>query len=201
MNFENLEKNLVSKGYKVSQFSNAKEAAEYLVKEIKNTTVGIGGSVTFQEMNLYDMLSADNQVYWHWRLPEGKTQKEIRALASGTEVYISSVNAIAETGEIVNIDGNGNRVASIMYGHERVYLVVGCNKIEKDFEKALFRAKNIASPLNAKRMKRKTPCAEKGDKCYDCRSPERICRELSVLMAKPGTGRYEVILIDEKLGY
>ncbi len=201
MNFEMLEKNLISKGYAVSKFSTGKEAADYLSKAIADTTVGIGGSVTVQEMNLYELLQHNNQVFWHWKVPEGKTQKEIRDLASSTEVYLSSVNAIAETGEIVNIDGNGNRVASIIYGHKRVYLVVGRNKIEPDFEKALFRARNVASPLNAVRLKRKTPCAEKGDKCYDCNSPERLCKALSVLWAKPGMGRYEVVLIDEDLGY
>ena len=92
-------------------------------------------------------------------------------------------------------------MASIFYGHKKVYLVVGENKIAKDYESALYRARNIAAPLNAKRLGVKTPCAVKGDRCYDCKSPERICRGLSVLWGKPMTGEFEVLLIHENLGY
>lgn len=114
---------------------------------------------------------------------------------------MSSVNGIAETGEIINIDGNCNRVAGTLFGHEKVYLVAGSNKIEADYEKALYRARNIAAPLNAKRLNRNTPCAVSGDKCYNCKSPERICKGLTVLWQMPSGREYEVILIDEKLGY
>ena len=111
------------------------------------------------------------------------------------------MNGIAETGEVVNIDGTGNRVASMTYGHEKLYLVVSENKVGKTYEDALFRARNIAAPLNAKRLGRKTPCAEKGDKCYDCNSPERICNVLNVFYKKPGSQDVEVVLIHENLGY
>lgn len=121
--------------------------------------------------------------------------------ANVATIYISSVNGIAESGEIINIDGNGNRVSSLFYGHKKVYLVVGENKIAEDYDSALFRARNIAAPLNAKRIGAKTPCALNADKCYDCKSPERICRGLSVLWGKPMTGEFEIILIHENLGY
>ena len=132
---------------------------------------------------------------------KGKTSKEVRLEANAASIYITSVNGIAESGEIVNIDGNCNRVASIFYGHEKVYFVIGENKIEKDYDSALYRARNIAAPLNAQRLGVKTPCAIKADKCYDCKSPERICRGLSVLWEKPMTGEFEIILIHENLGY
>lgn len=106
-----------------------------------------------------------------------------------------------KTGEIVNIDGNCNRVASLLYGHEKVYLVIGRNKIRETYEEALFRARNIAAPLNAKRVGAKTPCAVKADKCYDCNSSQRICRGLCVLWAPPMTGEYVILLINEDLGY
>ena len=125
----------------------------------------------------------------------------IRNAATGSQVYISSVNGIAETGEIVNIDNTGNRVAAISYGPETVYLLIGKNKVAPDFGAALWRARNIASPLNAKRLNRKTPCAVKADKCYDCSSPDRICRNLSVLWTAPRGARYVAVLIDEELGY
>jgi len=111
------------------------------------------------------------------------------------------VNGIAETGEIVNIDNTGNRVAATLYGHKKVYLVAGLNKVAPDLSGAIDRARNIAAPPNAKRLGKKTPCAVKGDRCYDCKSPERICRTLNVLWERPTGSVYEVILINENLGY
>ncbi len=199
--FTLLTENLKRLGYKVSVFKTAKEATEYLNKEIDGRTVGIGGSVTVDEMRLYPALSSHNTVYWHQGAKSREISIDTQIKARDAEVYISSVNGIAETGEIINIDGNCNRVASIMYGNKKVYLVVGKNKLAKDYDSALYRARNVAAPLNAKRLGRKTPCAAKGDKCYNCSSPERICRGLTVLLTKPNTCDYEIILIEENLGY
>ena len=200
-NFDLLKKNLLSLGYTVSCFDTAIKATDYINSQIDNQTVGFGGSMTLEEIGLYEILSKHNKVFWHHRIPEGKTSKEVRLEANAASIYISSVNGIAESGEIINIDGNCNRVASIFYGHKKVYLIVGENKIEKDYDSALYRARNIAAPLNAKRLGVKTPCAIKADRCYNCKSPERICRGLSVLWEKPMTGEFEVILIHENLGY
>lgn len=201
MDFSIVEKNLKDRGYIVTIFETATEAVKYLDMHIDNQTVGFGGSVTLEQMKLFETLQSHNTVFWHQRIPEGKTSTEIRIAASQASIYISSVNGLAETGEIINIDGNCNRVASIFYGHKKVYLVIRENKLEKDYDSALHRARNIASPLNAKRVGAKTPCAVKGDKCYDCKSPERICRGLSVLWGIPMTGEFEVILVHEELGY
>ncbi len=193
--FEKLTKNLEQRGFQVSRFATAREAAAYLDSQISGTTVAFGGSMTLKELDLYPILSRHNRVIWHW---EGGTLEE----AMGTEVYITSANGLAETGEIINIDGTGNRVAATIYGHKRVYFVVGSNKIAPDYDAALWRARNIASPKNAQRLGKKTPCAVNGDRCYDCQSPERICRALSVLWEKPGGAeRVEVVLVDESLGY
>lgn len=200
-NFTNLKQNLESKGYKVSVFENKEDAANYINRQIHQKSVGLGGSVTIHEMNLFELLSSHNVVYWHDKKPENMTVMETRTAASRAEVYISSVNAISEAGEIVNIDNTGNRVAAISYGPAKIYLVIGGNKVTSDLESAIYRARNIASPLNAKRLNRKTPCAVNGDKCYDCNSPERICRNLSVLWDKPTGSEYEVILIEEELGF
>ena len=108
---------------------------------------------------------------------------------------------MAETGELVNIDGTCNRIASSVYGHKRVYFVVGVNKIEPDYDRALWRARNVAAPKNAQRLGRKTPCAVKADRCYDCKSPERICRGLVVLWEAVANMEMEVVLIDQDLGY
>ena len=199
--FTKLKNNLENKGYQVSVFDTMEAAGEYLDGQINKKVVGFGGSVTLHEMNLFSMLSTHNTVYWHDKKPENMTGMETRTAAAHAEIYISSVNGISEQGEIVNIDNTGNRVAAISYGPSKVYLVIGSNKVVPDYAAALFRARNIAAPLNAKRLNRKTPCAVNGDKCYDCNSPERICRNLSVLWDKPTGAEYEVILIQEHLGY
>lgn len=191
----NLTKNLEARDFTVRAFATAAEAADYLDKEIDGVSVGFGGSITVQEMGLYPRLAAHNNAVWHW-------DKAGLEQAAVTDVYIASVNGLAETGELINIDGTGNRVASTLFGHKKVYFVVGKNKIAPDYEKALWRARNIASPKNAQRIGVNTPCAVKGDKCYDCKSPQRICRGLVVLWEKPkAIETMEVILIDEELGY
>lgn len=201
MEFTTLKTNLEKLGYKVSCFDTAAQAAAYLNQEIDQKTVGFGGSCTLQEMGLYESLSAHNQVFWHWKPENDMTAPQMLAVARSTEVYLSSVNGAAETGELINIDGNGNRVSEIAYGHKKVYLIVGENKIAPDYDSALYRVRNVAAPLNARRLNKKTPCAVNGDKCYDCKSPERICKVLSVLMGAPACGEYEVVLVHEKLGY
>ena len=201
MDFTNLQKNLEALGYTVSCFENKAQAREYLCAQIHDKTVGIGGSMTVEEMGLYEKLSGTNSVYWHWRLSDSMTPDDARALARTAEIYISSVNGLAQTGELINIDGYGNRVAETINGHKKVYFIVGNNKIASDYDSALFRARNIAGPLNAKRLNKKTPCAVNADKCYNCKSPDRICRALSVLWECPTGCEYEVVLVDEKLGY
>lgn len=199
--FDVLAKNLKEKGYEVLTFATGKQAAEELDRRIDAKTVGFGGSQTLRQIGLFDKLSSHNTVYWHDEVPEGMTVVETRRAATRSEVYISSVNGISVSGEIVNIDNTGNRVAAISCGPETVYLVVGKNKVAEDYDKALWRARNVAAPLNAKRLNRKTPCAVRADRCYDCKSPDRICRNLSVLWTKPVGANYVVVLIDEELGY
>ena len=173
----------------------AQQAADYLDSVIDQTSVALGGSVTLDQLGLYPRLSSHNRCLWHWKGDD-------RMDGIQTEVYLSSVNGLAETGELINIDGAGNRVASTIFGHEEVYFIVGVNKLAPDYDAALWRARNVASPKNARRLGKKTPCAVRGDKCYDCKSPERICRALVVLWERPtGIGRAEVVLVNEPLGY
>lgn len=201
MDLQKTKTSLEAKGYRVSCFDSAQSAALYLNSQIDGVSVGFGGSVTVQEMGLYESLGEHNTVLWHWRVPEGKTPDEMRGEAGSADVYISSVNGLAETGEIVNIDGSGNRVASTIFGHKKVYFIVGRNKLAPDADAAMDRARNIAAPKNAHRLGVRTPCAEKGDRCYDCSSPARICRAASVFWTCPSGSEYEVVLIGEDLGY
>ena len=201
MDLTKLTANLTRLGYKVSCFATKEEAATYLDDAIDGKTVGLGGSVTLDQLGLYEKLALHNDTRWHWRIPEGKTVADMRLAANDTKVYLSSVNGIAETGEIINIDATCNRVAAILYGHEKVYLVAGINKIAPDYDSALHRARNIAAPLNAQRLGKKTPCAVNADRCYNCTSPDRICRTLSVLWEAPFGADFEVVLVEEELGY
>ncbi len=198
--FEAVRKNLEALGYTVSCFSTSAEAVSYLDGAIDKKTVGIGGSMTVAEMGLCPALQTHNEVYWHQFATDPAQSLMIRKKAAEAEIYISSVNGLSEKGEIINIDGNCNRVASVLYGHQKVYLIIGKNKLEKDYDRALWRARNIAAPLNAKRLNKQTPCVA-GGRCYDCKSPARICRGLSVLWSKPTGCDYEIVLIDESLGY
>lgn len=195
--FTNVKKNLEARGFLVKTFAGREEAASYLNSAIDGTTVGFGGSITLQELGLFDSLGEHNTVHWHWR-QEGDPA---RAAAANAAVYITSANGLAETGEVVNIDGVGNRVASTLYGHQKVYFVIGRNKLAPTYEEALWHARNISAPKNAQRLKKKTPCALRGDRCYDCKSPDRLCRGLVVLWEPMMGMSTEVILIDEDLGY
>lgn len=195
MSFEAVKKNLEARGFHVKVFATGAEAAAYLDGAIDGVSVGIGGSLTAQELGLGDALAAHNELHWHWA---GGPEERPRAAAA--QVYITSANGLAETGEIINIDGAGNRVASTLYGHQKVYFVIGRNKLAPTYDEALWRARNIAAPKNAQRLNRRTPCAVKGDRCYDCKSPERICRGLVVLWGPMLGMDTEVILVDEDLG-
>ncbi len=203
MQLTQVKNNLERRGFLTRLFSTAGDAAAYLNQTLDRTTVGIGGSVTVKQTGLFSLLKTHNEVWWHndeEQLNE-YGDAEIRRRAATASAYISSVNGMSEQGELVNIDGRGNRIASTVYGHEKVYFIVGRNKIAESLEKAIWRARNIASPKNAQRLGLQTPCAVKGDRCYDCNSPQRICRGVLILEAPTNGQAVEVLLVDEELGY
>jgi len=199
MDFQRAMETFRKKGFAVTYFETAAEAADYLAASISGKTVGIGGSVTIDQLGIYDRLRESNTVYWHWKTDD----KQTRIDASGAEVYLTSANAISETGEIVNIDGSGNRVAATLYNHEKVVFVAGVNKLTPDLESAMDRARNIAAPLNARRLNMNTPCAKaKEMKCYDCASKDRICSGIvTIVWPMRSVGVTEVVLVGEELGY
>lgn len=190
---EKLRKN----GFDVTCFATAEEAAAYVGQSIKGKTVGIGGSMTVRALNIYDRIKDDNTVFWHMVEPGDETMVR----ASSAQVYITSANAISSEGYVINIDGRGNRVAGTLMKKDKVYLIVGKNKLCGCFEEALERARNIAAPQNSKRLEKKTPCAVTGH-CHDCSSPDRICNALVVMWRKPyWCDSMEIVLIDEDLGF
>ena len=197
MDIKKTEENLKKRRFEVSIFKSRDEAADYITGAISGKTVGIGGSMTIKELGLYEKLKGHNDVIWHWV----DTEPGANARATAADVYLTSANAVAETGEIINIDGGGNRVSATLFAKEKVYIIIGINKIAPDFNAAMWRARNIAAPQNAKRLNRNTPCAVNGDRCYDCSCDDRICNGLVVLWGNMlGVGSTEVVIIEEGLG-
>ena len=184
-------------GFEVTRFDTSEEAAAYIGGSLRGKTVGIGGSMTVRALGIYDRIRDENTVYWHMIEPGDETMVK----ASAAQVYITGVNAVSEEGYLINIDGRGNRVAGTLMKKEKVYLIAGKNKLSGPLPEALERARNIAAPLNAKRLECRTPCAG-SDHCFDCASPERICNALVVLWRKPfWCESMELVLIDEELGF
>ena len=198
--YEKLTRALEARGFQVSFFPTGEEAAAYLTGAIRGKTVGAGGSETLRQLGLLEALSRENTVYSH-ALPGADRAEAIRQAALA-QVYLSSANGLAETGELINIDGRGNRVSATLARHETVYFVVGRNKIRPDFAQALDRARNIAGPKNARRLGKKTPCAVRADRCYDCKSPERICAAMVIYWEKPALiPEVEVVIVGQELGF
>lgn len=192
---------LESKGYEVSCFETAEHAAEYLNRKVDGKTVGFGDSVTLSAMKLYELLSAHNRVVDPKHCAPGTDFWSTAKLCLTTDVFFTSVNALAETGEMVNIDGTGNRIAGSLFGHEKVYFVVGTNKIVPTLDDAVWRARNVAAPQNAARHGFRTPCAVRQDQCYDCKSPDRICCGQMIYYQKMRFIEMEVVLIQAPLGF
>ncbi|QGT99941.1 Transcriptional regulators of sugar metabolism [Candidatus Syntrophocurvum alkaliphilum] len=182
-------------------FENSNEAVDYLLKEIEqNQTVGIGGSVTIDSLKIPEkLINRGNEVYFHWLEEAPEKKQEVLRKAMTTDVYLSSTNALTENGQLVNIDGVGNRVSSMIYGHEKVIIVCGKNKIVKDVHAAIKHVKANAYK-NARRLDRKTPCAQIGE-CRDCNSPERMCNVTTIIEKQPLSSKMKVIIINEELGF
>ncbi len=197
---EKLRKNLEREGFQTSLFDTGEACCRYLNDQLDGVTIGFGGSQTVRDLLLYEQLETHNECYWHWDKTKAPAEA-IRWEATQAEVYICSVNAVSENGEVVNIDGGGNRLASMLYGHRKLYFIIGENKITPDYESALWRARNIAAPLNARRLEKRTPCVQVGH-CCNCKSPDRICSALLVFWDKPALcGEVEIVIIRENLGF
>lgn len=194
--FDKVEKSLAERGYTVKVFATGAEAAAYLDSQIDGVSVGIGGSATVRDCGVFELLEKHNQVVWHWKQEPNQARRD----AMGTDVYLCSANALAETGEMVNIDGAGNRVASTLFGHKKVYFLIGKNKLTHTYEEAVWRARNVAAPKRAQQLSAKTPCAVNADKCYDCRSADRVCHGMVTLWGPMMSMEAEVLLIEEDLG-
>ncbi|MCY6484726.1 lactate utilization protein [Clostridium aestuarii] len=196
---ENLEKHNMN-GYFVQNEKEALKKIEELMNE--GNTVSVGGSMTLFESGAIEFLRSDKYNFLD-RYKKDLTKDQIKDIyrkSFSADVYLTSSNAITEDGELYNVDGTGNRVAAMVYGPDKVIVVVGVNKIVKDLDEAIMRNREIAAPANAKRLNRSTPCAKVGY-CMDCTSKDRICNDYVVIRRQGSIGRIHVIIVNKELGY
>ena len=189
----------------VKYFEHPTDATAYLANRIQNKRVALGDSRTLLELGVYDALVPYNIEVTdiHRPLP-GESFRETALRTMGRDVFLTSVNALSQTGEMVNIDGTGNRIAASLFGSEEVFFVLGTNKITPDLASAIYRARNGAAPQNSKKNKKSSlnPCAKLEEKCYDCGSPDRICNALTIYYKKMRNMQImEVIIINGDFGF
>ncbi|MGB7055073.1 MAG: lactate utilization protein [bacterium] len=196
-------KALQQRNFDAAFFATSDGACEYMMQKIPaDAATGIGGSVTIRELGIIDKLKKrGNKITEHWKqgMPKEKN-REIRKNEGLADYYLTSANAITVDGDIINIDGIGNRVAHMIYGPENVIIIAGYNKIVSDIDEGILRSKEIAAVMNAKRIGTKTPCATTG-KCIDCNAPGRICRVTTIIQYRPWQTNIQVLLINESLGF
>ena len=195
-------KNLNRRNMEAFYCPTAEEAVKKVSELIADgSSVTWGGSMTVRDLGIPDMLRRRGTLEVLDRdLVEGEAVQDIYLRAFTADVYLTSANAISEDGVIVNVDGNGNRVAAITWGPKKVIFIIGMNKVAQTVEAALSRARGTASPINAKRFDIKTPCQVDG-MCHNCNSPESICSYVHFLRNSRNKGRHVVVLVGEELGY
>jgi LUD domain len=196
---ESLEKH----GFNALYCATGKEAADFIMKSAENCeTVGIAGTHTVRNLEVIPMLQdAGKTIYDHWLLTPGAPDElECRRKQLTADLFLASTNALTMTGEIVNRDGAGNRVSAMNFGPKSVILVAGVNKIVPDLDAAMARLEEVAGPIRAMSLNKKTPCVKTGI-CMDCDSPERICRITSVIHRQPMFTKITVAILGEDTGY
>lgn len=200
MDMQHLCDKLKEKGYRVFCAQTGQEATTHITQQIQHKTVGFGDSQTLATLGLPQLLAQSNTVYDPQQCATNDSFLAVAKQAMDTQVFLTSANAISQAGEMVNLDGTGNRVSGSLFGHEIVYFVIGRNKIVPTLEDAITRVRNVAAPTNARRLGLNTPCAKAELRCYDCRSPQRICNAMVLYLSKLDDMEMEVVLIDEDLG-
>lgn len=193
---------LRARGFGADVFATTKEAAEFILADMPECkTVAIGGSMTVKQMGLETLLrEKGHTVLWHWEVVPAQRPALLHE-AMNAQVYFCSANALTEDGLIVQIDGNGNRVAAMCYGPDTVYVVIGRNKlVSGGMQQAVRRIKSVACPQNARRQGIDTPCAQTGA-CNVAACKNSMCHMTVSFDLAPNGKRTQVVLIDEDLGY
>ena len=179
------------------------DARELILKMIHDfETFGFGGSDTTRALGIMEELKKRGKIiYDHWQ--DGLSDEEdleMRLQQGRCDCFLCSANAVAATGEVVNVDAMGNRTNGMSFGPKKVLIVAGMNKVAQDLDGALQRIREVAAPMRAKSLGMQTPCAETGF-CTDCNAPQRICRITTILHRKPLRTDVSVILINRALGF
>lgn len=194
-------------GFRPVYAEDRKEALQIILEEIPlEATVGAGDSLTLREIGVFEELKRRGfKLFWPFDEKVAKEERRnVARKALLTDVFLSGSNALTMDGKIVNVDATGNRVAGIVFGPKKAIVVVGVNKIVKNVEEALERIRNVAAPLNAKRIREERgwellPCVEAGE-CVDCNAENRICNITTIIEKKPRAIDIAIIIVKEKLG-
>ncbi len=195
---QNLIKELNSRNMEAIYAKDKKEALEKVLDLIPDhSSVTMGGCQSANDIGLVDVLKTDKYNF----IDRSKMDKR-EALLKGydTDYFITSANAISEDGILVNIDGNANRVSYICQGPKHVIFIIGMNKVAKDLDSAMKRARNVAAPINGQRFDIKTPCKTTG-KCFDCKSMDTICCQFLITRFSKHKDRIKVVLVNDELGF
>ncbi len=184
-------------------YAESKEEALKIALDMipEGSSVAWGGSMSIAEIGLRQAICEGN--YKEYNRENAKTPEEKRAIELATydvDYFLTSANAISEDGVLVNIDGNANRVSAIAYGPHHVIMIIGMNKVVKDVENAVSRARNEAAPINAQRFNLNTPCSKTGA-CFDCKMPSTICCQFLITRYSKHPGRIKIILVNDELGF
>ncbi len=195
-------KNLQGRGFDACYCRSGEEAREKALEWIKEgSSVAWGGSMTIRDIGLTEAVNKGNYQAIDRDAAETPEEKQKAAMdALSVDYFLTSANGVSEDGQLVNVDGNGNRVAAIVFGPKYVIVVAGMNKVVRTAEDAMVRARTVAAPLNQQRFLKNTPCTVTGV-CGDCKSPECICNQLLTTRNCRPAGRIKVILVGEELGY
>ena len=199
---ENLIENFARRNIDGYFVENPEAAGEKVLELIEdNALVSWGGSKTLQQIEIFDKLKSGNyRLLDRAAAKDSKEKEEIYHQALNADYYLMSSSAITRTGKLVNIDGNGNRLAALVYGPKNVIIVAGMNKVIVDEESAIKRVRNQAAPANAIRLDKKTPCVKTGC-CHSCQVEDTICCQTVITRYSGSKGRIKVILVGEELGF
>lgn len=196
---EALQKN----NFTASYVATKQEALDKLAALIPgDATVGIGGSWTIKEVGIDTLLEERGNTVFNHNKPGLSPEEslELRRKQMTCDVFLTGTNALTLKGELVNVDGAGNRVAAMIFGPKKVIVITGINKVVTNIESAMERIELFAAPINNKRLNRPNPCTVTGE-CTDCQGPTRICNVTTVMHKKPAVTEVEVIIIGEELGF
>ena len=196
---ESLKKN----GFEAEYCSSAAEAADKILALIpESASVGFGGSWTVKALGIQEKLAGKGNTILDHGAPglSNEERQDVRKKQLTCDVFLSGTNAVTLDGRLVNRDGNGNRVAAMIFGPGKVIVVMGTNKIVTDLDAAEERIQMVAAPINNKRIGLPNPCVKTGE-CMDCQGPTRICNVTTIIGKRPNTTEMHVVIVGEDMGF